>query len=74
MVLMLVGIGYFAVITGAIAERFIESGREEHAEAIEAQAPDDLGIQVDRLALQARALVDELEAFRLAVANRLDEP
>jgi hypothetical protein len=38
MVLMLVGIGYFAVITGAIAERFIESGEEERIEAVEADA------------------------------------
>jgi voltage-gated potassium channel len=74
MVLMLVGIGYFAVITGAIAERFIERGQEAQAEAIEAQAPDDLGAQVDRLALRARALAEELEALRLAVANRADEP
>jgi hypothetical protein len=49
---MLVGIGYFAVITGAIAERFIERGQEDHAEAIEAQAPYDLGAHVDRLALR----------------------
>jgi voltage-gated potassium channel len=70
MVLMLVGIGYFAVITGAIAERFIERGQEEHAEAIEAQEPDDLGAQVDRLALRARGLVEELEALRLAVGDR----
>ena len=29
MTLMVVGIGYFAVITGAIAERFVERGEEE---------------------------------------------
>lgn len=74
MALMLVGIGYFAVITGAIAERFIERGQEEHAEAVEAEAPDDLGAQVDRLTLRARGLVAELEALRLAVADRTDEP
>jgi hypothetical protein len=69
MVLMLVGIGYFAVITGALAERFIERGREEHVEAVEAEAPDDLGAHVDRLALRARELVTELEALRLALAE-----
>jgi voltage-gated potassium channel len=74
MVLMLVGIGYFAVITGAIAERFIERGQEEHVEAIEAQAPDNLGAQVDRLALRARGLVEELEALRLAVGDRTRDP
>jgi hypothetical protein len=41
-----VGIGYFAVITGAIAERFIERGQEENVEAVEARAPSDLGAQV----------------------------
>ena len=74
MALMLVGIGYFAVITGSLAERFIARGHEEQTEAIEAEAPDDLGGQVDRLTLQARGLVEELEALRLAVANRTDEP
>ena len=31
MALMVVGIGYFAVITGAIAEQFIERGEEERS-------------------------------------------
>jgi voltage-gated potassium channel len=68
LVLMLVGIGYFAIVTAAIAERFIERGHEEHVEAVEAEAPDDLGAQVDRLALRARELVTDLEALRLAIA------
>jgi voltage-gated potassium channel len=67
MVLMVAGIGYFAVITGAIAERFIERGEEEHVEAVEAEAPGDLGAQVDRLALRAGELVTELEAVGLAI-------
>jgi voltage-gated potassium channel len=69
MALMLVGIGYFAFVTGALAERFIQRGEEEQAEAIEAAAPDDLGTQVDRLTLRARVLVEELEALRLAVGE-----
>jgi voltage-gated potassium channel len=36
MALMVVGIGYFAVITGAIAEQFIERGEDERIEAVEA--------------------------------------
>jgi voltage-gated potassium channel len=68
MVLMIVGIGYFAVITGAIAERFIERGEEEHVEAVEAQSPDDLSAQVDRLALRAREVAIDLEALRLTLA------
>ena len=74
MALMLVGIGYFAVITGSIAERFIERGQEEQTEAVEAEAPDDLGAQVDRLPLRARGLVEELEALGIAVVNRTGEP
>lgn len=79
MFLMLVGIGYFAVVTGAIAERFVERGEEERVEAIEAEAPDDLRAQVDRLALRARELVADLEALRLAMSpthspSRSDEP
>jgi voltage-gated potassium channel len=68
MVRMLVGIGYFAVITGAIAERFIESGEEGRVDPVEANAGDDLAAQVDRLALRARELAVELDAFRAAVA------
>jgi voltage-gated potassium channel len=68
MSLMLVGIGYFAVVTGAIADRFIVRGAEAHVEAVEAEASDDdLGAQVDRLAVRASELVTELEALRLAV-------
>jgi ApbE superfamily uncharacterized protein (UPF0280 family) len=66
--LMVVGIGYFAVVTGAIAERFVERGEEEWVEAVEADAGDDLAAQVDRLALRARELAVELDALRSAVA------
>jgi voltage-gated potassium channel len=69
MVLMLVGIGYFAVITGAIAERFIDRGEEERIEAVEADTSDDLGARVDRLALRARDLAAEIEALRSALAT-----
>jgi voltage-gated potassium channel len=69
MLLMLVGIGYFAVITGAIAERFIERGDDEQTEAVAAEAPDDLGARVDGLALRARDLAAELEALRLALGD-----
>jgi hypothetical protein len=55
------------VVTGAVAERFIERGQEEEAEAIEAQAFDDLGAQVDRLALRLRELAGDLEALRVAI-------
>jgi voltage-gated potassium channel len=69
MLLMLVGIGYFAVITGSIAERFIERGQKEDVEALQAQAPDDLTARVHRLTLRSRELVEELEALRFAVAS-----
>jgi voltage-gated potassium channel len=68
MVLMLVGIGYFAVITGAIAERFIERGEEQRVEEVEAESEDDLAARVERLALQAREVAVELEAVRAALA------
>jgi voltage-gated potassium channel len=70
MVLMIVGIGYFAVVTGAIAERFIERGEQEELEALEAEEPDELVAQVDRLALRARELSLELDALRAALATR----
>ena len=60
MALMLVGIGYFAVITGAIAERFIERGEEERVEAVEADAPTISRAQVDRLALRRESLPPSL--------------
>ena len=69
MLLMIVGIGYFAVVTGAIAERFIERGRQEDVEELESQAPDELVAHVERLAQRSRELVDELDALRLALAR-----
>ena len=77
MTLMVVGIGYFAIVTGAIADRFIERGQERHVQAIEAEAPDDLTAHVDRLALRARdlalranELTAELEALRTVIPPR----
>jgi voltage-gated potassium channel len=70
MALMLVGIGYFAVITGAIAERFIERGEDERVEAAQEQAPDDLSTQVDQIALRVRDLAEDLEALRRAIGSR----
>jgi voltage-gated potassium channel len=67
MALMVVGIGFFAVVTGALADRFIKRDEEMKVEAIEAEAPADLAGQVDRLALRARELTSELEALRLAI-------
>ena len=64
---MVVGIGFFAVVTGALADRFIKRDEEMKVEAIEAEAPADLAGQVDRLALRARELTSELEALRLAI-------
>jgi voltage-gated potassium channel len=70
MTLMVVGIGYFAIVTGAIADRFFERGQERHAEAIDAAAPDDLTAQVDRLVLRATELAAELEALRAVIPPR----
>jgi voltage-gated potassium channel len=70
MVLMVVGVGYFAVVTGAIAERFIERGEEEELEELQAEEPDELLAQVDRLALRARELSEELDALRATVVGR----
>jgi hypothetical protein len=46
MALMVVGIGCFAVVTGALADRFIKRDEEMHVEAVEAEAPEDLAAQV----------------------------
>jgi voltage-gated potassium channel len=67
MTLMVVEIGYFAVVTGAIADRFIERGEQLHVEAFQGEAPDDLAAQVDRPALRASELAAELEALRGAL-------
>jgi voltage-gated potassium channel len=67
MVLMIVGIGYFAVVTGALADRFIARGEELEIEEGEAEGPEDLGARLDRLTLHARQLASELEALRLAM-------
>jgi voltage-gated potassium channel len=68
MALMIVGVGYFAVVTGAIAERFIERGEEEEIEELQAEEPGELVAQVDRLALRARELSLEIDALRASLA------
>lgn len=70
MTLMVVGIGYFAVVTGAIADRFVERGREARIEAVEAEGTADLAARVDRLALRANELAAELEALRASLPSR----
>jgi voltage-gated potassium channel len=70
MALMVVGIGYFAVVTGALADAFIKRDHEIQVEEAEAEAPDDLAGQVDRLTLHAQELVTELEALRLDLDTR----
>lgn len=70
MVLMLVGIGYFAVVTGAIAERFIERGADERIETIEAEQSGPLA-EIDRLTLRAQELATELSALRRDVEESL---
>lgn len=70
MTLMLIGIGYAAVVTGAIAERFMEHRSEEAIEALTEPVPDDLDEQVDRLALRVQELGVELEALRRSMAAR----
>jgi voltage-gated potassium channel len=71
MALMIVGVGYFAVVTGAIAERFIERGEEEELAELEAgEEPDELLAQADRLALRARELALEIDALRASLATR----
>jgi voltage-gated potassium channel len=67
MALMVVGIGFFAAVTGAFADRFIRRDEEMRVEQVEAAAPDDVVTQVDRLSLRARELVTELETLRLAL-------
>ena len=74
MLLMVVGIGYFAVVTGAVADRFVQRTREEEREEADAEVPDDVAAQVDRLAARLRELVADAEALRLALpANGRDD-
>jgi voltage-gated potassium channel len=70
MALMFVGVGYVAVLTGAIAERFIERGQEEEVEAVEADLSHDLGTELDRLAHRTRELMVDLEALRQTVREQ----
>lgn len=54
-VLMIVGIGFFALITGAVAERFLSTEVEEAAGEIEASETEILE-QIDALARQLQTL------------------
>jgi voltage-gated potassium channel len=70
MVLMVVGIGYFAVITGSIAERFVARGEEERIEEAAAESiGEDVHARLERLSLRTRELSDEVEALRSALAT-----
>jgi voltage-gated potassium channel len=62
MALMIVGIGYFAVITGSIAERFITVGVEARAD--EAAAGGDVDARLERLSVALLEASRELEALR----------
>jgi voltage-gated potassium channel len=75
MALMVVGVGYFAVITGSIAQRFVAYGEDERVEEATADsAGEDLHAQVERIALRAQELSDHIEALRsLITAERSRE-
>jgi hypothetical protein len=69
MLLMLTGIVYLAVITGAFAEQFVKAGQAERVEELDAATPGDLTARVEQLTQRSRELADELEALRLAVTG-----
>jgi voltage-gated potassium channel len=73
--LMLVGFGFLAVLTGSVAERFIQ--REEvqllsDGEEESGSEDRDLDAEVRRLTARARELVLELEVLREQLADERD--
>lgn len=60
MALMLVGIGFIAILTGAIAERFLTGQIEEVAEEVEETAATETELLAELRAIRAR--LDRLEA------------
>jgi voltage-gated potassium channel len=64
MALMLVGIGYFAVITGAIAERFIDTEPGSN-ESLELDETADVAERLGRLVKHTNELAAELQALKI---------
>jgi len=67
MILMVVGIGFFAALAGALADRFVEGRAKQIAEA-ERQA---LRADAELLA-NVHAIADQLEELRAALRTRVD--
>ena len=68
MIVMVVGIGFFAALAGALADRFIKGRAEElAAERAQSHADDDLLARVD-------ALAEQVEQLRATVRARAGAP
>ena len=66
---MLVGIGYIAVLTGAVAERFLAADAQQEAEEGEKEL-DAANGEVIRHLRELHSRLDELEAIVLARRSR----
>jgi voltage-gated potassium channel len=65
--LMLIGIGFVALLTGAIAQRFLGAQIEQEVAAVEAEATADVGDIRIALTLELRAIATRLQELETMV-------
>jgi hypothetical protein len=67
MLLMLVGIGFVAILTGAIAERFVAGQVSEHAAEIEEELAGDLEDTREAALRELRAISNRMQKLEATV-------
>jgi voltage-gated potassium channel len=65
--LMLIGIGFVALLTGAIAERFLTPQLEEGVTSVEAEVAEDVGRARSELLGELREITRRLHALEKRV-------
>ena len=68
-VVMLVGIGFIALVTGAIAQRFLSVQVEEEMETIEHEVARDISLARDDLLHELRSIRTRLQELEEALAR-----
>jgi voltage-gated potassium channel len=59
-VLMFIGIGFFALVTGAVAQKFVAADVHTEAETLEAAVHADVDLARDEIAIELRAIAQRL--------------
>jgi hypothetical protein len=68
-VVMLVGIGFIAILTGSIAERFVKYSVEEVGREV-----DEIEMEEEQLLGEVRDISARLQSLEQALARRISQP